>query len=282
LFASVISKKSFENMRKLILVLSLTLFIRCTGSSSDAWADFTNCATNDCVKEAIAVKDAFLKDPKTLLTQFQTTYEKGEDHVIGWLYMLRENVLVNPKMGTVEERLAMQKALIEAAKPFVNDPKVHEMAESVINELQIVDVVAGKINDPLAGPMETCYLLTMNKDTTFCKLSMAANGDISGFYSVSIYEKDGSFGIIKGKMIGSDTVSVDFKYMQEGTVSTEPHLFVLKENKLINLVSDSFDNEGRMILSNHKKLKIGETLSVVDCEKTDGIVKYIKEENLAF
>ena len=272
-------------MKNFVLLLLISICCFSCQSKSDAWEKFTKCATADCFKEAIDVKDAFLKDPKTLLTQFQATYEKGEDHVIGWLYMLRENVLINPKMGTIEERLAMQKALIDAAKPFENDPKVHEMAQSVINELKIVDVAAGKINDPMAGEeghMETCYLLTMNKDTTSCRLSVAANGDISGFYSVSIYEKDGSFGIIKGKLIGSDTLLVDFKYMQEGTVSTEPLMFVSKENKLINLVSDDFDNEGRMILTNRKKLKAGESLSVIDCEKIDGIVKYIKEEKLSF
>ncbi len=272
-------------MKNFFVLLLLSICCFSCQTKPDAWDTFTKCATNDCIKEAIDVKDAFLKDPQTLLTQFQATYEKGEDHVIGWLYMLRENVLINPKMGTVDERLAMQKALIDAAKTFENDPKVKEMAQSVINELQIVDVATGKINDPMAGeegPMETCYLMTMNKDTTSCKLSVAANGDISGFYSVSIYEKDGSFGIIKGKLIGSDTVSVDFKYMQEGTVSTEPLMFVLKDNKLINMVSDEFDNDGRMIMSNHKKLKAGETLIAVDCEKIGGIVKYIKEEKLTF
>lgn len=272
-------------MKKIILIVSIALFCRCTATSSDPWEDFTKCATNACIKEAIAVKDAFLKDPEKLLGQFQTTYEKGEDHVIGWLYMLRESVLINPNMGTVEERLAMQKALIDAARPFENDPKVQEMAQSVINELNIVDVRAGKINDPMAGeegPMETCYLLAINKDTTSCKLSVATNGEISGFYSVSIYEKDGSFGIIRGKLIGNDTVAVDFKYIQEGIVSTEPLLFLLKENKLINLVSDEYDNEGRMVLKNRKKLAAGETLTAVDCEKIDGIVSYIKEEKLSF
>ncbi len=272
-------------MKKLAVLFLLSIFFISCQSKSDSWEAFTKCATNDCIKEAIDVKDAFLKDPKTLLAQFQATYEKGEDHVIGWLYMFRESVLINPKYGSVEERLAMQKAMIDAAKPFEKDAKVQEMAQSIINELNIVDIKAGKINDPMAGeegPMETCYLLTMNKDTTSCKISVAANGDISGFYSVSIYEKDGSFGIIKGKLLGSDTLSVDFKYMQERTVSTEPLMFLVKENKLINLVSDDFDNDGRMILTNKKKLKMGETLTATDCEKIAGIVKYIKEEKLSF
>jgi hypothetical protein len=272
-------------MKNLLLFSTLICFLQCATPKSDSWEAFTKCATNECVKEAVDVKDAFLKDPKALLNQFQTTYEKGEDHVIGWLYMLRDSVLLNPKYGTVDERIAMQKALIDAAKPFINDPKVNEMASSVINELQIADIKLGIVNDPMAGeegPMETCYLLTMNKDTTSCKLSVAANGDVTGFYSVSIYEKDGSFGIIKGKLMGSDTVSVNFKYMQEGTVSTEPLLFVIKDNKLINLVSDDFDNDGRMILTNKKKLKMGETLTAVDCDKIKGIVQYINDEKLSF
>lgn len=271
-------------MKNLVILLLSFNFFSCQ-LKSGAWEKFTKCATADCINEAIDVKDAFLKDPKTLLTQFQATYENGEDHVLGWLFMLRENVLINPKMGTIEERLAMQKALIDAAKPFENDPKVHEMAQSVINELQIADVAAGKINDPMedgVSPMETCYLLTMNSDTTSCRLLLAANGDISGFYSESIYEKDGSFGIIRGKYNGNDTISVDFKYMQEGTISTIPLIFVIKDNKLINLVSKDFDNEGRMILSIRKKLKAGNALNKVDCAQLNGIIKYITEEKLTF
>lgn len=273
-------------MKKILYLSIVILFSQCSSSpKSDAWEAFTKCATTDCVKEAIDVKDAFLKDPQTLLTQFQATYEKGEDHVIGWLYMLRESVLINPKMGTVEERLAMQKALIDASTPFVKDPKVHEMAESIINELQIVDVKAGKINDPMADANETsgelCYQFTMNGDTTNCQISMAENGDFSGFYAWIPSGKDGTFGILKGKMNG-DTLTANYKYIQEGQTTTEPIIFVKQGDKLINLVSNEFDNDGRMILTNRKKLTAGDVLNKVDCAKLESTINYIKEDKLSF
>jgi hypothetical protein len=51
-------------------------------------------------------------------------------------------------MGTIEERMAMQQAVIAAAKPFEKDAKVHEMAQSVMSELSITDIKAGKVHDP--------------------------------------------------------------------------------------------------------------------------------------
>jgi hypothetical protein len=271
-------------MKTNLYLLIILLFSQCSTPKNDAWEVFTKCATNECIKEAIDVKDAFLNDPKTLLTQFQATYEKGEDHVIGWLYMLRDSVLINPKMGTIEERLAMQKALIDAAKPYLKDAKVHEMAESVVNELQIVDVKAGKINDPMAAANQTgdfCYQFVMNGDTTSCQITMNENNEFKGFYAWKPDGKDGTFGILTGKQ-SNDTLVANYKYMQEGQTSTEPLLFVKQGEMLINLVSDEFDNDGRMILTNRKKLKAGDTLKKVDCAKLDGIIKYIKEDKLSF
>ena len=115
-------------------------------SKSEAWTAFKKCDTHSCISEALAVKDAFLKNPAILLTDFQATYEAGDDSVIGWLYLLRDSVLMNPVRGTVDARFAMQQSVIAAAKPFEKDAKVHEMAESVMNELKIADVKSGKVN----------------------------------------------------------------------------------------------------------------------------------------
>ncbi len=283
LIANVFAQVQFKAMKNLVLLLLFPILCFSCQPKSDAWEIFTKCATNDCIKEAIDVKDAYLKDPKALLTQFQATYEKGEDHVIGWLYMFRENVLINPKMGSVEERLAMQKAMIDAAKPYEKDPKVQEMAQSVINELNIVDIKAGKINDPMATATtetgENCYQFVMNGDTTSCQMSITETGEVTGFYAWQPDGKDGAFGILKGKMSG-DTLSANYKYMQEGQTTTEPILFVRQGEMLINLVSEAFDKEGRMILKDRKKLKAGDALNKVDCVKLKVIVQYIKEVKL--
>jgi hypothetical protein len=107
-----------------------------------SWETFQKCASNACIKEALAVKDDFLKNPLPLLTAFQATYAKGEDHVIGWLYVLRDSVLTNPNMGTLTARIGIQQALIKAAKPFENDPKVKEMAKSVIENMEMIAMMA--------------------------------------------------------------------------------------------------------------------------------------------
>lgn len=265
------------------------LFCACTSTAPkvDTWATFTQCATNNCVREAIAVKDAFMKDPKHLLTDFQATYEKGEDHVIGWLFILRDSVLLNPQMGTIQQRLTLQQSIIAAAKPFEKDAKVHEMAKSVMDELGIADIANGKVNDPMANALpETatfCYQYTHNGDTTSCQLTVAENGDFSGYYAVLISEKDGRVGILKGKTpFGKDTLIADFKYSQEGEVATEPLMFVKKGDKLVNLVSEVFDKKGNMVLTDKKKLRAGDALGTVNCTKLKGIIQYIQEEKLTF
>jgi hypothetical protein len=129
-------------------------------AESASWVAFKKCATNACVKEVIDVKNAFLQNPKQLLTDFQATYEKGEDHVIGWLFILRDSVLLNPKMGTTEARFALQQKLITATKPFENDPKVKEMAKSVlenVEHLAIMSETEDEVVEPSSLPITGTY-----------------------------------------------------------------------------------------------------------------------------
>jgi hypothetical protein len=105
-----------------------------------AWEKFTACGSNICVKEALEVKDAYLKNPEKMLRNFNTTFEKGEDHVVGWLYLLRDSVLLNDRFASFEQRTVLKKAIVEAAKPYGNDPKLAEMANSVIGEIGAVNL----------------------------------------------------------------------------------------------------------------------------------------------
>lgn len=123
--------------------LSLFTFIACR-QEPDAWTKFTQCGSTNCVGEAIAVKDAFLQNPKDLLSKFNATYQKGEDHVVGWLFLLRDSVLLQEKYGSTETRIAMQKAIVAAAKPFENDPQLGEMAQSVLQEIGAAAIAAGE------------------------------------------------------------------------------------------------------------------------------------------
>ncbi len=265
-------------MKNLPLLFTLLFFSQCSGPKSDSWETFKSCASNDCVKEAIVVKDDFLKDPEKLLSQFQTTYENGEDHVLGWLFILRDSVLINPKMGTQAERLALQKKLLETASLFLNNTKVHEMAESVINELQIADIKTGIINDPTITATVNCFQFTFHGDTTSCRISLGTNGVVSGYYAWLPDGKDGTMGILKGKLSG-DTLIVDHRFLQEGEYFTESLIFLKKEYNLVQLVSENFDQQGRMILIN---LRPGDVLIDTDCNRLEALVKYIDEEKLSF
>ncbi len=258
-------------MKQLLLFsLMSILFCYCTTTTetkSDAWAAFLNCPSDkDCMKEALAVKDALLKNPQQVLTQFQATYEQGDDRVVGWLYMLRDSVLINPKMGTIEERIAMQQALISAAKPFEKDAKVHEMAKSVMDYLGVVDVKAGKINDPMVETTpSSCYQFDHQGEHIKCQLFSAANGEFNGYYSWYIDEKDGTQGVLKGKNFFSDTLFAEHTYIQEGSTQTEEIVFLKKGDNLTQLVGELYDKNGKMVLKNRKALKSGNTLTKTDC-----------------
>lgn len=157
-------------------LLSLFLFFACRTQPAGPWADFVRCGTNACVKEALAVKDALIKDPKTTLGQFDETYQKGEDHVVGWLQLMRDSVLFADKYGTTEQRFAMQQAIIEAARPYENDPKLGEMAKSVIGELEGL-AIASELEDDIVehyAPLTGSYAYTMPKDAGSGTLKISA------------------------------------------------------------------------------------------------------------
>jgi hypothetical protein len=138
---------------------------------------------------------------------------------------------------------------------------------------------------PLATPVSTpkttelCYQFTRNRDTTTCQLTVNDTGDFTGYYSSTIYEKDGRFGLLKGKTnFGKDTLVADFKYVQEGQIATEEVIFVKSPSKLTNLESTVFDKNGNPVMSDRKKLKAGDALLQVDCAKVKAVVDYIMEK----
>ncbi|MBL7797439.1 MAG: hypothetical protein JNJ90_13170 [Saprospiraceae bacterium] len=129
-------------MKKTLLIGLASAWLFACQTQSGPWADFVKCGANPCVAEAMAVKDAFLKDPKTLLGQFQETYAKGDDHVVGWLYILRDSMLLNEQYGSTAERYAIQQRIVAAAKAFENDPNLGEMARSVLGEIETLAIIS--------------------------------------------------------------------------------------------------------------------------------------------
>ena len=143
------------------IFISLILLACSTPDTGNPWADFTQCANRNCLKEAIAVKDALVKSPKPMLEQFQATYEKGNDHVIGWLYFMRDSVLTNQSYGTLEQRTAIQHSVLTAIKPFFDDIKVEEMATSIAEVFATLDLSKPyeeeEAVEPLSIPLTGTY-----------------------------------------------------------------------------------------------------------------------------
>jgi len=123
-------------------IASLALVFSCGNTENAAWQSFMKCGGTNCVKEVVAVKDEYLKDPVPLFEEFIKTDQRGEDHFIGWLYLLRDSVLLNSSSSPAEERFAMQQALIEKSKQYESDPKYGQWAKSIIGELELLAIAS--------------------------------------------------------------------------------------------------------------------------------------------
>lgn len=158
-------------MKQIVVLLAFTtLFFACKNEKNNAWEAFTKCGTNRCVKEALDVKDALIKNPEQTLLAFHATYEKGNDHVIGWLYLLRDSVLTNQKMGDLLSRIAMQQSVMNAVKPFIVNAKMGETAKVVFDGMDSIVMIAetediGETVEPSDIPITGTYDYTIEKIT---------------------------------------------------------------------------------------------------------------------
>ncbi len=139
-------------MTRLFSLLPLLglLWAGCQPAEDASWAAFKRCASNACVQEVLAVKAALVKNPKVLLKDFLKTYEQGEDHLIGWLYLMRDSVLTNPAAGTYEERVAMRDEILSAVQPYANDAQLGEIARVIVQEFEAIAFLAEQ-EDALAS-----------------------------------------------------------------------------------------------------------------------------------
>lgn len=183
------------------LVLS-AVFFSCQPSVPASWQKFMDCATNNCVAEVVAVKDDFLKDPKPIFEEFVKTDQRGEDHYIGWLYILRDSVLVNSKYGTTEERFAMQQAIVEKAKAYENDPKYGSFAKSMMDEIGNI-AIASELEDDIveAQSITGTYAYELPNDAGSGELRILDNGDNTIKFSLSVVGKGPAYN--QGQMEGT-------------------------------------------------------------------------------
>lgn len=163
-FPITISILPMKKSMYLLLFAATALLMYCKNAETGPWADFKKCGGNNCVTEALAVKDLLLSNPKRTLADFQRTYEKGEDHVVGWLYILRDSVLTNSARGSVEQRFAMQQAIIAAVKPLENDPQVGESAKTILGEVEML-AIASELEDDIVEPSSDPITGTYGFDT---------------------------------------------------------------------------------------------------------------------
>ncbi len=191
-----------------LLFLLLTLAAISCKKPSGPWAQFVECSANGCVAEAIAVKDAFLEDPKSMLEQFARTYQKGEDHVVGWVHLLRDSMLLNGSFGEPQERFDLQQAVINAAKPFENDPKLGEMAKSVLDEVEML-AIASEMEEEIPTeivPFSGTYAYELPNEAGSGELKVSVVNSESIRFALSVVGAGPSFnqGIMEGvaKMTG--------------------------------------------------------------------------------
>ncbi len=139
----------------LFLGAAVLVGLGCQSTENAAWAAFKRCGSNACVQEALAVKAAFLKDPETLLRDFLNTYEQGDDHLIGWLYLMRDSVLTHSEAGAYEERVGWRDEIVQAAKPYAEHPKWGAIARVIVDEMEAIAIAAEREDGPeaLASPV---------------------------------------------------------------------------------------------------------------------------------
>jgi hypothetical protein len=140
---SLPNKNSMKTRNYLPIFIALPFLIfACKNQNSGPWHRFMACAGNACVAEVIAVKDLFLSDPKPLFEEFIKTSERGEDHFVGWTYLLRDSVLLNPSFGSPQKRFEIQQSVIAQAKLFETDPRYGEWSKSMISVMEEAAIIS--------------------------------------------------------------------------------------------------------------------------------------------
>ena len=110
-----------------------------------------------------------------------------------------------------------------------------------------------------------CYLKTEGPDST--KVRLIFKGDsITGNMEWLPSEKDGAIGTLAGKRRG-DSVYVDYNFVIEGDNEIESKIFVLKNDKLVELSGELEDKNGKSVMLHPEKATPRDILLKVNCNK---------------
>ena len=138
-------------------------------------------------------------------------------------------------------------------KKTLNDNAKRVKSETVINKEVLKSTNA-----------TNCYLLALNKDSTIISLIIDKRGNVTGKMHWKPYQKDGAVGNLSGKK-SNDTIIALFDYIIEGSKQLEEKVFVLSDDKLIELIGQLDDKSGILTIKDLKKATVRSTLTSVDC-----------------
>ena len=110
-----------------------------------------------------------------------------------------------------------------------------------------------------------CYLKTERLDST--KVRLIFKGDsVKGNIQWLPNEKDGAIGTLAGKRRG-DSIYVDYNFVIEGDNEIESKIFVLKNDKLVELSGELEDKNGKSVMVHPEKATPRDVLLKVNCNK---------------
>jgi hypothetical protein len=137
-----------------------------------------------------------------MLQLFNETYQNGDDHVISWLYLLRDSVLLNPHFGSIEQRKTLQKQIIQAAKPFEEDPVLEEITKAVLGEIESLTIESEE-EEPLESPIPVSgtFGAQATKNGRSAQLQISQMDQVSFRFQLNLKQEVSPYstGIIEGE-----------------------------------------------------------------------------------
>jgi hypothetical protein len=100
---------------------------------------------------------------------------------------MRDSVLINMDFSPTEDRIAMQQAIINAARPFENDEKYGDLAKSIIGEVEML-AIASELEDDVVGyaPIVGTYNYELPNDGGAGELKVSIADDESIRFSLDV------------------------------------------------------------------------------------------------
>jgi hypothetical protein len=120
-----------------------------------------------------------------------------------------------------------------------------------------------------------CFSKIEGNDTTAAEITV--NGEeVTGFYAWEPYEKDGAWGMIKGKIAG-DIITADFTFMIEGNTQSEEVMFKLAGDNMTQAQGALDDKNGKMVFKDKAAVTWKDVFTKADCGVIKGSIQRAKD-----